>query len=90
MPNVHLGIDPEFSMKDGSKPGKRIGSYNANDINYASEYLADLVKENNLSPKVFVVHRFTQGMVKNYKDIKLRPEVQIVMHMDGWGPPELK
>jgi hypothetical protein len=24
-------------------------------------------------------------MVKNYKDIKLSPEVQIVMDMDGWG-----
>jgi len=90
LPHVHLGIDPEFSMKDGSKPGKRIGSYNAGDINYASEYLAQLVKEYNLPPKVFVVHRFTQGMVKGYKDIKLRPEVQFVMHMDGWGPPELK
>jgi len=90
LPNVHLGIDPEFSMKDGSKPGKRIGSYNASDINYASNYLAELVKENNLPPKILIVHRFTQGMVKNYKDIKLRPEVQFVMHMDGWGPPELK
>jgi len=90
LPDVHLGIDPEFSMKDGSKPGKRIGSYNANDINYASSYLATLVKENNLPPKVLVIHRFTQGMIKNYSDIKLRPEVQIVMNMDGWGPPELK
>lgn len=90
MPHVHLGIDPEFSMKDGSKPGRRIGSFNASDINYASNYLADIVRENNLPPKVFVVHRFTQGMVKNYKDIKKFPEVQIVMHMDGWGPPELK
>lgn len=90
MPNVHLGIDPEFSMKDGSRPGKKIGSFNAADINYTSEYLQQIVKENGLPPKVFVVHRFTQGMVKNYKDIKLRPEVQIVMHMDGWGSPELK
>jgi hypothetical protein len=37
-----------------------------------------------------VLHRFTQGMVTNYKNIKLRPEVQFVMHMDGWGEPELK
>src|SRR5690554_5660504 len=90
LPHVHLGIDPEFSMKDGSKPGKKIGSFNANDINYATEYLQKLVQENNLPPKVLVVHRFTQAMVKNYSDIKLRPEVQFVMHMDGWGPPELK
>ena len=90
LPHVHLGIDPEFSMKDGSLPGRKIGKYDAADINYVSQYLADVVKKHNLPPKVFVVHRFTQGMVTNYKNIKLRPEVQIVMHMDGWGEPELK
>mgnify|MGYP001218796721 FL=1 len=84
-PNVHFGIDPEFSMKTGKKPGSVIGSMDADDINYVSGYLAKLVNEYNLPPKILVVHRFTQAMVKNYKDIKLRPEVQIVMDMDGWG-----
>ena len=90
MPNVHLGIDPEFSMKDGRKPGTVIGTYDAADINYCSEYLAKLVRENNLPPKIFIVHRFTKKMVTNTRNIKLHPEVQIVMHMDGWGPPDLK
>ncbi|MBL7743294.1 MAG: hypothetical protein JNN00_07415 [Chitinophagaceae bacterium] len=90
MPNVHLGIDPEFSMKGGQAPGKVVGTFDAADINYATGYLAKLVTENNLTPKVFIVHRFTQNGVTNYKQIKLRPEVQVVMDMDGWGPPELK
>jgi len=90
MPNVHLGIDPEFSMKNGHKPGTSIGTYDATDINYCSDYLAKLVKENNLPPKIFIVHRFTRQMITNSKEIKLHPEVQIVMNMDGWGPPELK
>lgn len=90
LPNVHLGIDPEFSMKGGEKPGTVIGSFNADDINYTVDYLEKLVKDNNLSPKVLVIHRFTQGMVKNYKDIKLKPQVQIVMDMDGWGIPAKK
>jgi hypothetical protein len=85
MPNVHLGIDPEFSMKTGKKPGTVIGTMDAADINYTAGYLAKLVKANNLPPKILVVHRFTQGMVTNYKQIKLQPEVQIVMDMDGWG-----
>lgn len=85
MPNLHFGIDPEFSMKGGQAPGKVVGSFDAADINYATEYLAKLVKENNLPPKILVVHRFTQAMITNYKEIKLRPEVQIVMDMDGWG-----
>ncbi len=91
MPDVpHLGIDPEFSMKEGSVPGKRIGTFDAEDINYTSQYLADLVKKYNLPPKIFIVHRFTQKMVTNYDKIKLHPEVQFVMDMDGWGGVKLK
>lgn len=90
MPHVHFGIDPEFSMKDGSVPGRRIGTFDAKDINTVTEYLAQLVREYSLSPKILIVHRFTQGMVTNYQNIKIRPEVQIVMDMDGWGAPQLK
>ena len=90
LPNVHLGIDPEFSMKNGNKPGTVIGKFDATDINYASEYLANLVNENNLPPKILVVHRFTQGMVTDYKKIKIQAAVQLVMHMDGWGGPAKK
>ncbi len=90
LPFVHLGIDPEFSMVTGAKPGTKIGSYDAADVNQAVQFLSNVVKENNIPPKVLVVHRFTQGMIKNYKNIKLNPNVQIVMDMDGWGPPVLK
>jgi hypothetical protein len=90
MPNVHLGIDPEFSMKTGKKPGTVIGTMDASDINFVSEYLAKLVRAHNLPPKIFIVHRFTEKMVTNYKQIKLRPEVQMLMNMDGWGPVVLK
>lgn len=85
MPNVHLGLDPEFAMQDGKKPGKYMGTMDAKDINFASNYLAKLVQENNLPPKILVVHRFTQKMVTNYQNIKILPEVQFVMDMDGWG-----
>ncbi|MEK7471052.1 MAG: hypothetical protein AAB623_00175 [Patescibacteria group bacterium] len=85
MPQVHLGIDPEFSMKGTIRPGKVVGILDAADINFASNYLANLVRENNLTPKILIIHRYTQKMVTNYKQIKTLPEVQIVMHMDGWG-----
>lgn len=90
MPQVHFGMDPEFSMKDGTHPGKKIGTYDAADVNYVSNYLADLVKKYNLPPKILIVHRFTKHMLTNYQDIKLRKEVQLVMDMDGWGEPSLK
>ncbi|MBI3633930.1 MAG: hypothetical protein HY226_06625 [Candidatus Vogelbacteria bacterium] len=90
LPQVHLAIDPEFSMKTGARPGTVIGTYDAEDINYAANFLANLVKENNLPPKILIVHRFTQAMVTHYKKITPLPEVEIVMDMDGWGTPARK
>jgi hypothetical protein len=84
-PDVHVGVDPEFMMKDGSIPGRRVGTMDAADVNYAIDYLAKVVNEYNLPPKVLIIHRFTQGMVTNAKQIRPRPEVQVVMHMDGHG-----
>ncbi len=90
MPDVHLGIDPEFSLKNGEVPGSKIGSFNSDDINAAVDYLANLVKKNNLPPKILIVHRFTQGMVTGFEKIKKVPEVQVVMDMDGFGDKILK
>ena len=89
-PDVHLGIDPEFSMKNGGVPGQRVGTYDAADVNYASRFLAGLVDKYKLPPKVLVVHRFTPGGVTNTRKIALDPRVQIVMHMDGFGAPWVK
>ncbi len=90
-PDVHLGIDPEFSMKtSGAVPGRRIGTYDAADINYAIRFLANLVDKHKLPPKMLVVHRFTPKGVTNARNIKLDPKVQVVMHMDGFGSPSLK
>jgi hypothetical protein len=90
MPQVHLGIDPEFSMKKGERPGTVIGTFDAVDINYAVEYLAGLVRDNHLPPKMLVIHRFTNAMMTNYKNIKPLPEVQVVIDMDGFGSKALK
>lgn len=92
-PNVHLGLDPEFSMhysREGLAPGKKIGIMDAAEINWAIDTLARVVNEKKLPPKVLIVHRFTRQMVSNAKAIKLTPQVQVVMNMDGWGAPWLK
>ena len=90
LPHVHLGIDPEYSMKFGQVPCSAIGTFDASDINYASAYLAQLVRDHKIPPKILIVHRFTKGMVTNYKMVKTRAEVQIVMNMDGFGYPAKK
>ena len=90
MPNVHLALDPEFDMPGSAKPGSIIGTMSASEINWAANHLAQLVRQNNLPPKVLIVHRFTDHMVTNTNSITPLPEVQVVMDMDGWGPPAKK
>jgi len=89
--NVHLALDPEFAMtKSGKRPGTIIGTMDAEDINWTIDYLSQIVRDNDLPPKVLIVHRFTEKMVTNHKLIIPTPEVQVVIVMDGWGTPELK
>jgi hypothetical protein len=92
-PYVHLALDPEFSMhhdKEGVVPGRKIGTMDAAEVNYAIRTLQQLVQQNHLPPKILVVHRFTQKMLTNYRQIRPVPEVQVVINMDGFGAPWLK
>jgi hypothetical protein len=89
-PYVHLALDPEFAMKLGGVPGRRIGTLDAADINYAVRLLGDIVDRKKVPPKVLVVHRFTQRMLTNHDKITLDPRVQVVVDMDGFGAPWLK
>ena len=90
-PDVHLGIDPEFAMAtSGAVPGTKIGTLDAKDINWAINFLDEIARAKHLPPKVLIVHRFTRKMVTNAKSIHPTPNVQVVMDMDGWGPPWLK
>lgn len=90
LPNVHLAIDPEFDMPGNIPPGRVIGTTDAATINWAANYLADLVKQYDLPPKILLLHRFTEDMITDYQDIQPLPEVQVVVQMDGWGSPQRK
>lgn len=90
-PYVHLALDPEFSVKRADKrPGQVIGTLDASDVNLAIDTLAALVTRYHLPPKMLVVHRFTIPMLTHAPAIKLDPRVQVVLDMDGFGPPEDK
>jgi hypothetical protein len=89
-PWVHLALDPEFAMHDGRIPGKKFGTLDARDVNYAIDFLAKIVDQEHLPPKVLVVHRFTEDMLTGWRQIKQDPRVQVVIDMDGYGGPALK
>ena len=91
--DVHLGIDPEFHMhhkRAGVRPSEKVGQMMASDVNYVIEALDKVVREKDLPPKILVVHRFRADMLPDAENIRPTPRVQVVMHMDGWGPPWLK
>lgn len=92
-PDVHLGVDPEFYMhykREGVRPSAKVGQMMASDVNYVIQTLDKLVTENHLPPKILIVHRFRQDMVPDAENIRPTSHVQVVMDMDGWGPPWLK
>ncbi|MDE2039286.1 MAG: hypothetical protein KGO96_04905 [Elusimicrobia bacterium] len=89
-PYVHLALDPEFEMRHGLRPGARIGSSDAEDVNVATLLLSRIVERYHLPPKLLLVHRFTYDMLTRYKRIRLNPNVQVAVVMDGFGAPGFK
>jgi hypothetical protein len=89
-PDVHVALDPEFDMGEGQIPGRELGHMHASDINTAIERLSTLVIDRRLPAKVLIVHQFTIGMLPDKAQIRLRPGVDLVLNMDGFGSQSLK
>ena len=62
-PDVFVALDPEFALPDATKPGERIGSIDAADINAVQWYLGALSQQLRLPKKMLVVHQFEGYMV---------------------------
>jgi hypothetical protein len=89
-PHVHLALDPEFAVSEGEVPGEVLGTIDAADVRIAQDMLAEIVQENNLPPKILVVHQFNLYSISNRDQIEQIPNVQFVLEVDGWGDPEAK
>jgi hypothetical protein len=89
-PHVHLALDPEWAMDEGEVPGETFGNIDASEVTYAQEFLADLSLRRGLPPKMLVIHQFNFETISNRERIKPVPGVQLVLDIDGWGPPEMK
>ena len=77
-------------MKKGQIPGKTYGSATAAEINGGSDYVAGLVKANNLPEKLFLVHQFRLDMLPDRQNIVPRDGLAVVFHADGFGPQKEK
>jgi hypothetical protein len=89
-PHVHLALDPEFAVDEGQVPGTVIGQIDAADVQYAMEQLAAISAENDLPPKLLIVHQFTEKSITNREQIRPIPGVQYVLEVDGFGEPNAK
>jgi hypothetical protein len=89
-PNVHLALDPEFAMAEGEIPGTSIGGIDASDVTYAQERLAKLSADNDLPPKVLIVHQFHEEMIRGAESLAPVDGVQLVIDFDGFGDPSNK
>jgi hypothetical protein len=89
-PDVGVALDAEWRMKKGQIPGKTYGSATAAEINGVSDYVAGLVKANNLPEKLFLVHQFRLDMLPDREKIVPRDGLAVVFHADGFGPQKEK
>jgi hypothetical protein len=89
-PDVHLALDPEFSMGDGGVPGQRIGMMRADDVNDAIDVLEYVQERYRLPRKVLMVHQFTMAMLPDKERIWSSSAIDVVLVADGFGPPALK
>ncbi len=89
-PYVHLALDPEFAMPSGRVPGDVVGTLDAATVDGTVHTLSQLVAAEHLPPKILIIHRFTDSMLTNAWAIARDPNVQVVVTMDGFGPPALK
>ena len=86
-PDVGIALDPEWHVGDNEVPGQTIGSVTADEVNEVGQYVSDLVGKHDLPQKLFVVHQFTEGMVKDSQRLIRRPGLAMTMNVDGFGYP---
>ena len=89
-PYVGLALDPEWRMGKHGVPGSRIGSVDASEVNRVSAWLRDLVADNALPQKLFVLHQFRTDMIDHIGAIEARRGLVMVQHVDGFGTPGQK
>jgi len=90
-PFVHMALDPEFATKrQGERPGLVIGSVTAAEVNEVQRYLAELVQEEGIPPKILMVHQFSAHMLRDRDAVEDVDGVDLSIDMDGFGGVAIK
>ena len=89
-PDVDVAIDAEWNVGRRGTPGQDQGSISAKKLNKASIELQSIVRHNNLSQKLLIVHEFHKRSIRHEGDVKRRDEVDVTFNFDGIGSPAAK
>lgn len=90
-PFVHMALDPEFATEHlGVRPGLAIGGIGAEDVNQVQRYLATLVEEEGIPPKILMVHQFAAKMLRDRDAVEDVEGVELSIDMDGFGGVGIK
>ena len=85
-PYVGLALDPEWRLKPNEKHLVSVGQVGVDEVNRVGTWLADLVRDHRLPPKVLTLHQFQVRMVTERARLDTsRPEIQWLVHVDGQG-----
>src|SRR5262249_24728669 len=89
-PRVHVAIDPEYAVGPSGVPLWTPGRINGNEINDVQDYLAWLIAQYQLPPKMLVIHQYLEDTVVDGHVARQVPNVDLVLNMDGIGAPDDK
>ena len=90
-PTVGLALDPEWRLKPGQKHMVQIGQVTIEEVNEVGAWLAQLVRDHNLPPKVLTLHQFQPRMIIDRERLDTsHPEIQYLVHVDGLGSQPAK
>lgn len=90
-PWVGLALDPEWRLKPHQKHLVSIGQVRVDEVNKVGAWLADLVKAENLPPKVLTLHQFqTRMIIDRHRLDTTRDEVQYLVHFDSQDTQPVK
>jgi hypothetical protein len=84
-PDVGIALDPEWHVGPGEIPGQTIGSVTAPEVNDVATFVSEIVRRHDLPEKLFVVHQFTAGMIKEKPAVLPLPGLAVTMNVDGFG-----
>jgi hypothetical protein len=82
---VHVAIDPEYAVGPDGIPLDTPGRVYGDDLNRMQDVLTDIVDQNQLPPKMAIVHQYLDDTIQDGGATKKVPEVDLVLNMDAFG-----